>query len=46
MLLTLRYGVPGSAAPQMEHAFRHIVPDEFEKRPMLLHDLVTNVCSA
>lgn len=38
------YGVPASAAPLMESAFRSIVPDEFAKRPLLLHDLVTNIC--
>src|SRR5947209_5613781 len=38
-----RYGVPASSAPQMEHAFRRMVPDEFARRPLLLHDLVTNV---
>eukprot|EP00048_Salpingoeca_helianthica_P002628 m.58913 g.58913 ORF g.58913 m.58913 type:complete len:816 (+) comp12214_c0_seq1:2629-5076(+) len=37
------YGVPGGAAPLMERAFRRIVPDEFAKRPLLLHDLVTNI---
>jgi histone demethylase JARID1 len=37
------YGVPGSGAAALEASFRSQMPDEFEKRPLLLHDLVTMV---
>eukprot|EP00041_Stephanoeca_diplocostata_P030793 m.940735 g.940735 ORF g.940735 m.940735 type:complete len:878 (-) comp23829_c0_seq6:544-3177(-) len=37
------YGVPGFDAKKLEDAFRKHMPDEFRKRPLLLHDLVTMV---
>jgi len=37
------YGVSGSGAGALEASFRSQMPDEFERRPLLLHDLVTMV---
>lgn len=37
------YAVPGCDAKKLEDAFRKHMPDEFRKRPLLLHDLVTMV---
>lgn len=42
----LWYGVPGRSAPQVEASFRRQMPDEFRKRPLLMHDLVTMVSPA
>ena len=39
------YGVPSSDAAKMEACFRQHLPDEFEKNPLLLHDIVTQVRS-
>lgn len=36
-----RYGVPSKDAPALEKAMLEAAPDLFEKRPDLLHDLVT-----
>jgi len=40
------YGIPGRNAPQVEASFRRQMPDEFSKRPLLMHDLVTMVSPA
>lgn len=37
------YGVPGKDAPLLEASFRRHMPEEFRKRPLLMHDLVTMI---
>ena len=40
------YGVPGEDAHKLEACFAKYMPDEFGKRPLLLHDLVTMLSPA
>jgi hypothetical protein len=42
----LWYGVPGEDAHKLEECFAKYMPDEFDKRPLLLHDLVTMLSPA
>lgn len=35
------YGVPGADAKRLEAVFKKLMPEEFERHPLLLHDLVT-----
>ena len=37
------YGVPSSDAGKLEEVFRRCLPEEFERNPKLLHDIVTQV---